>query len=356
VINWHLFGIMSFSMLTQIPTEVLCGSLVSVSTADLVRTSLTCTQLYRFLFSNKDASSNAMVVLATLGRDAAMLAQHRPCSQGEHGAREGCEAQLHSLGLPLRICSAYCAAMLKVVFPQAVHYEAPVEIEALLTAHRRLQETSPAKRRSGLGTLLPLGPPVGSLLSSGEVWAVTEFVFEVPSSDEVPAGELARSQWHWLEVPRVSRHTAGSDQQAQETLRLGVQLQADVTLGTCLRPEMRCVLATPTTAWVVLQAVAASPGISFELGLAAGGFDAYGHVDSGRYFPREEYSWRSPPKESVEVKGRSDQHNEMEVLDEASNPSLLGIRVLLLVHSATRSPAFGRRMRVTPGAHSVSEL
>lgn len=332
-------------MFTQIPAEVLCGSLVSVSTADLVRTSLTCPQLHRFLFSNRDTNGNAMVVLAALCRDSSVLAQHWSSSQGDHGALKGCEPQLHSLGLPLRVCSAYCAAMCKVVFPQAVRYEAPVEIEALLAAHRRLQEANPAKRRSGLSTLLPLGPPVGSLLSRGEVWAVAEFILEVPSSDEVPPGELARSQWHWLEVPTVAGHVPGPDQREQEPIRLGLQLQADVTPATCLRPEMRCVLATPTTSWVVLQAVAASPGISFELGLAAGGFDAYGHEDSGRYFPREEYSWRSPPKGSVEVEGMNDQHNEIDMLDEATDPSLLRIRVLLLVHSAMRSPAFGRRVR-----------
>lgn len=289
-------------------------------------------------------------MLTALARDASLKAQHQAIHRGERRARrEGCQAHLHSLGLPLRICSAYCAAMLNVVFPQRVQYEAPGEIEALLLAHQHMLETSPSKgcsHAARLGTMMRLGHPAGSLLSCGEVWAVTDFTFEAPSTDEAPDGELARSQWHWLDVPRLVTQIPGTAQPVTEALRLGVQLQADVALGTCLRPEIRCVLLAPTTAWVVLQAVAATPGINFELGLAAGGFDAYGDEDAGRYFPREEYSWRSPRKESDDGSQKSYEGNEIEADRATSDRQALRIRVLLLVCSAIRPPLVGRQRRM----------
>jgi len=274
----------------RVPAEVLLAPLVAVSTLDLLRLSLACRGLRRLLFSDDPVQGGAAPLLAALARCAGVLPQHRPTS-----AESDCGVHLHVLNLSARQCGLYCAAMMHAVLPQPIGFAHADEVAMLLSARGKLSSAQDAlflggsstrrssrrqrrSRQSAGGALIVLGPPVGYLRSAGEAWSVVDFVFD--TGQETGMGP---SRWQWIDLGMST-----------QSLRLGVQLQSP----EAPRPEMRCVVTAATKAWVVLQAVSATAGFSFELSLAAGGFDSYDGQEAGWYFPREECSWRSSEKEA----------------------------------------------------------
>lgn len=270
--------------------EVLLAPFAVIDTPEVVRASICCRQLHQLLFREAPARPGASMVLAVLAHDASIQSQHRPHNAELGPARD--TVHVHGLGLAMQQVCDYCKAMCSVAIPQALCFTDPAEIAALIAAHENLRRAETSDLR---GSVLALGPPVGSLQLAGEACAVVTFTFETQVDDLLVAGPV-HSQWQWVEVPKCTLRPGSAKNlglAAAPPLRVGVRLQLEAGVASCWRPEMQCVVAAPTAAWVHLEAFSAIPSMSFELGLAAGGFDAYSREGNVEYFPREECSWRS---------------------------------------------------------------
>jgi hypothetical protein len=342
---------MLLRLLAECPQEVLFLSLVGLKTVELIRTSLTCAQLLRLLFVDDLGNENAPAMLQTLSKGTRMHPQMYCCNTSELSG----QVHLGSSGIPLRICGQYFRAMQNVKLVEVLLFRSAEDILALISAHRQLSKLAEALGKKALQDgngrgdrqYLSIGPPVGSLLHTGESWFAVDF--QVSVHEGIPAC----SEWHWLDVPRLTARCgsaiASCSQQAQTLFRVGVQLQADVATHACHRPELRCAVAAPTKSWVVLHAVAADPGASFEVGLAAGGFHAYGREEDGWYFPREECSWRSS-KQCRRSRSMCDITTEEQDADSFGNEQVsMSVRMILRVCSASRSSRV-RRSRLRSAA------
>merc|ERR1712224_165998 len=149
-----------------------------------------CSQLLRLLYLGGPQQKNAVLMLRTL-------------SKGVELGELLYQIHLPSLGLPLRFCSQYCAAMEKVQVSEALIFHGPDDLFALASAHRQLSALSKALRREAPDRqrhVMLLGPPVGALLCQGESWLVVDFSFQ----DHVQEGLPACSEWYWLDVPRLT--------------------------------------------------------------------------------------------------------------------------------------------------------
>eukprot|EP00928_Gymnodinium_smaydae_P000616 TRINITY_DN10236_c0_g1_i1.p1 TRINITY_DN10236_c0_g1~~TRINITY_DN10236_c0_g1_i1.p1 ORF type:complete len:410 (+),score=88.38 TRINITY_DN10236_c0_g1_i1:280-1509(+) len=317
--------------------ELFLAPLVLISTKELVCVGLTSSHLWRRIFScsscsadasapsggtiagsigtrsNSSSSSCNGACLALLAREAHIAAAHVPAEQDEVAvspARSGrllaSFLHIHGLGLPPATAAAYAAELSGLAPLHALNFACSSELEALLDSRRRASET---KR------------PAGFVRTVGEAWAVAEFHLLPSGGVSGATAGPACSQWRWIDMdvalprPPLGRRNVGATPAsnaavaaeeaagAMSRLRVGVQLVAgaagpEATSGRCSfeRAELRCcaVRAPPALrSQVILQAVSASPGLPFHLGLSASDFHCYGQEEGGWYLPREECSWRA---------------------------------------------------------------
>lgn len=279
---------MLLALLAEAPVEVSLSPLVAVKTPEVVRVSMTCRQLQRLFVRNDALESLAVAVLAVLAREALLPSEHwnPPDTVGIVTA----SIHLHQLGLSMQRCSAYCKAMRRVTVPQPLRFTCVEEVDALITARNKLLHTEATSKR---GSVVVLGPPVGSLKLTSGVETLATFTFDAPQGVELTSGGILYSQWQWVDVPQAaSQPTFVNVPAALSPIQVGFRLQVGYGSARCVPPEIQCVVRTPTTSWLHLEAVSATPGVDFACGLAAGGFKSYGDEEDSWYYPREECSWK----------------------------------------------------------------
>lgn len=350
-------------MFASLPSEVYVSTLLALCTPDILCVSLTSRDIRRSFQQQRicdgqaedtckdDAVGGVLKILKVFACISGLSSEHRPrreISEGFNGS-----IYLHSLGLPLSLCGAYCRAMRRISLVAPVRFASADEIKALIASHRRLVV---AKSGSSRGSMLTLEQPFGSMKLTGELRTIREFDLEldVERRDVDLATEAWRhicSQWCWVDIPKLGR----APSEGAAPLRLGIQLH---TQGSCsmkefledgLRLDVRCAVKGATTECVFLQMCSAVPGLPFELAVAARNFDACDPEDEGWYFPREECVWRS--LSPYQVKCIDEEKVTSIGATSGEAPSLLSwplkVRVLFRAYSAVRAGygTFETRMR-----------
>lgn len=183
------------------------------------------------------------------------------------------------------------------------------------SSEQQLCEKEPMKKKRSMsipipslvGSVVPVAQPIGTLRLLAETLLAVSFPFEL-DDDFVSLGSSERpvlvSRWQRVDVP-LSPAACGllslGGASCTPSLTLALQLQVEAApLDTAgYRAEIRCCAAMPNTtqsgdqhsnpgtipssqlladSFVYLHAVSGTPGLPFELEMAAGAFDAYGQT------------------------------------------------------------------------------